>query len=188
MKLSYWENSWPLDMQACPCDAHFVDYIVRGSITNLTIFHFGTGEHHIVGRRNLELNLKNHILGITASRKEYEEYINFIIDCPFAAVYYKVLFADIYTLASQELPRFDIVTLFHLCEFYSSERSAYAPHDDRSLVDLFTQRLVDGGEIIFYNGSDAFSQTRTVIDEFEAQGKIKKRDTYKTLEIYCTSE
>ena len=40
---------------------------------------------------------------------------------------YKVLFAHIYTPNAALLPAFDFVTLFHLCEFYSPEKSAYAP-------------------------------------------------------------
>ena len=154
VRLNFWRHSWPLKPDVCPCDVDFCDFIDDNNIRDQVIFHFGTGEHHVVARRNIDLQPPNHVLAVTASEAEYGSYIKYVIDNPHAGNYYKVLFLDIYTLSDRILPRFDVVTLFHLCEFFREQTSQYAPLDDRRLLDLFISRLQPGGAIAFLSRFD----------------------------------
>src|SRR2546423_11084118 len=88
MQLNYWKASWPLLVDICPCDMHFVEYLQAEAVQDKVIFHFGTGAHHILGKMNLEAAVPNEILAITASREEYDSYIEFIIAHPLAAKTY----------------------------------------------------------------------------------------------------
>jgi hypothetical protein len=174
--------------EMCPCDIHFLEYLRANNVTDRVIFHFGTGEHHIIGKRNLETGGTNEILAITASRQEYDQYIQFIIDNPSAARTYKVIFGDIYTLTPRIIPDFDLVTLFHLCEFYDEEQSAYAQLDDSSLLALFLSKLKPGGKIFFYRESSHFARARTIIEGFVEQGEMIQVDEYKSLLAYGRPE
>lgn len=184
MQLNYWEWSWPLLTEMCPCDVHFIEYLRDNRVEDKVIFHFGTGEHHIIGKKNPIESGANEILAITASPPEYYKYIQFIIDNPSAARTYKVLFGDIYTLTPRIIPDFDLVTLFHLCEFYDEERSAYAQLDDSSLLALFLSKLNPGGKIFFYKNSSHFARARTIIEAFVRRGEMAQVDEYKTLLAY----
>lgn len=185
MQLNYWNYSWPLDVNQCPCDVQFVEYLRMHEIHDKVIFHFGTGDHHILGKANLEMTPPNEIFGITASRQEYDSYISFVVGNPIAARYYKVIFADIYTLTPRIIPDFDLVTLFHICEFYGEQTSAYAQLNDATLLDLFISKLKPGGRILFYAHSGSFDKkTRALIETFTKEGKIVKEDQYKTLLVY----
>ena len=53
-KLAYWNSTWSLDEAQCPCDVHFVQYLEEKKVSNAAIFHFGTGNHHIVGLKSAE--------------------------------------------------------------------------------------------------------------------------------------
>ena len=184
MQLNYWNDSWPLDVSECPCDVQFLEYLSKREIGNKVIFHFGTGEHHIMGKANLEMATPNEIFAITASRQEYETYIKFIIDNPAAARYYKVIFGDIYTLTPRIIPNFDLVTLFHLCEFYDEKKSSYAQLNDSSLLDLFITKLKPGGKMVFYKKSSHFNKARVIIRTFTDEQKLTREDQYKTLLVY----
>jgi len=186
MKLNHWKKSWPLNVDLCPCDVHFVEYLEEMCVTDRVIFHFGTGAHHIVGRANAKSSPPNHIVAVTASREEYAAYIDMAIDDPALATTYKAMFADIYTLSPRILPDFDLVTLFHLCEFYDPNASAYAPLDDRSLLRLFVDKLRPDGRILFYKGSGRFDLAAPIIDEFVARGLLRHERDYQTLAVYLT--
>src|SRR6267142_2851575 len=103
MRLNFFDSSWPLRADICPCDVDFLEYLKLRQIKDKIIFHFGSGAHHILGREN-HLDQPNEILAITASQGEYEDYISLIINNPMIACNYKVLFADIYTLSYRLLP------------------------------------------------------------------------------------
>jgi len=184
MQLNYWKASWPLMGDICPCDIHFAQYLRANRIQGKVIFHFGTGEHHILGKMNLESGAPNEILAITASRQEYDKYIEFIINSPVAAKTYKVIFGDVYTLTPRIIPNFDLVTLFHLCEYYDEGSSAYAELDDSSLLDLFLSKLNPGGRVFFYKGSSHFARCRAIIESFVNGAKMIQVDEYKTLLAY----
>jgi hypothetical protein len=188
MTLNYWTETWPLQVGQCPCDVHFGEYLQANGIGGKTIFHFGTGAHHVLGKINAQSPIPNEILGITASPDEYSEYIRFVIANPAAAITYKVIFADIYTMTPRMLPAFDLVTLFHLCEFYHPERSAYAPLDDERLLALFLSKLNPGGRIFWYKNSGpqrANAGATRLLEQFSQEGRIVKQDEFKSLAIYA---
>lgn len=184
-RLNYFQETWELNEEQCPCDLHFLEYLQANAVEGKTIFHFGSGAHHVVGRKNAELARPNHVLAITASPGEHQRYVELIIEHPRIAVSYKVLFADIYTLSPQMLPRFDVVTLFHLGEYYSPERSGYAPLNDATLLDLFIERLQPGGRICFYDRSWLFERARPVIQAAVAEGKLAFTGSFRTLLLYA---
>lgn len=184
VQLRYWKYSWPLRPDDCPCDLDFCDFVQDFQLHDKVIFHFGTGEHHIVGRNNATLSSPNHILAVTASQPEYAAYMDFIISNPHAATYYKVMFVDIYTLSPRILPTFDVITLFHLCEFYREQHSTYAPLDDTSLLQLFVSNLAPDGRLLFYRDSVAADKMRPIVNRFVDAGTILLEGEYKTLLIY----
>jgi SAM-dependent methyltransferase len=185
--LSYYQKAsyWALDRNQCPCDLEFVDYLKRSAIANKTIFHFGTGGHHIVGLENQKFARPNEVIGITASVPEHRAYTQLVLKDSTLAKDYKVLFADIYTLTQNTLPTFDLVALFHLCEFYLPENAASVHQNDESLVQLFLDKLNPDGKLVFYTGSWAWNQAEAIVRTFESAGKIKQIDQYKTLLIYA---
>lgn len=167
MKLNYYRGSWPLQLEYAPCDLHFVEYLEARKIAGKSIFHFGTGEHHLVGRSNYERGNPNEVFGITASKEEHDAYIDFIIGAPAASNFYRVVFGDIYTLSARMLPAFDIVTLFHLGEYYDDcpagtpeLNSEYARLNDATMLELFLSKLNPGGKIIFFTGSGGLISRR----------------------------
>ena len=201
MELNYSEQSWPLRTSDCPCDVHFVEYLAETNAKGKSIFHFGTGGHHLVGKDNHERGNPNEILGITASKDEHEAYVDFIVRNPVASNYYKVLFADIYTLSPKLLPTFDLVTLFHLAEFYDDYQlwgngpmpasrklnSEYARLNDMALVTMFGEMLNPGGKLLFYKRSDAFLDkpypAATLVNELMSQGRLVIEGEYESLMI-----
>jgi hypothetical protein len=189
MKLNCWKMSWPLDAEKCPCDIHFFDYCRTYGICDKSVFHFGTGQHHYVGIRNMELRPPNEILGVTASREEYSSYIDLIVDNPLIANYYKVLFCDIYTMRPRSTPSFDLVTLFHLCEFYSANNRAYTDGDDLSILTMFIAKLHPGGQLLFYCGSKNFAAAEVLVDRKVSEGILRKQTEFKTIVAYekCAS-
>src|SRR5450432_4074914 len=81
-KLNYWNSTWSLDEAQCPCDLHFIDYLQEMKASNAAIFHFGTGNHHILGLKMAQSDSDCAVLGITASPQEYEAYIDLLIKNP----------------------------------------------------------------------------------------------------------
>jgi len=193
VKLNYYSDPWPFE-EDHPCDLHFTQYLKDNKIEGKLIFHFGTGEHHLVGKDNYERGNPNEILGITVSKEEYEAYINFIVDNPKAANGYKVLYADIYTLSYKMLANFDIVTLFHLGDCYDEQtyseklglgtptldtarlNSAYAPLDDLGALKLFISKLNPEGKILFNTQSDGFGE-----HDFIRDGNLAVAERYGNL-------
>jgi hypothetical protein len=177
-------SSWELDPKSCPCDLQLVEYLRQKNIGDQSIFHFGTGVHHLLGRENLTLAKPNQIFGITASHPEHEAYVKLVLQERGFDQYYKVLFCDIYALTARNLPNFDIITLFHLCEFYMPSQAPFVHHDDRSLLDLFLQKLNPNGRIIFYDRSNNWHDAKLLVQAAEARGDIEPIDTYQNLLIY----
>src|SRR2546421_570700 len=67
VKMNFWDAKWDLDEAQCPCDIHFNDWIDAERLTGKTIYHFGTGKHHVVGLRQAGNGSNNAVFGITAS-------------------------------------------------------------------------------------------------------------------------
>ncbi|MBV9999772.1 MAG: hypothetical protein JO015_11755 [Verrucomicrobia bacterium] len=184
IKLNYWNRSWPLLPFVCPCDVDFVSYLRTRQISKRAIFHFGSGAHHLLGRANLEAEGPNEVLAVTASPEEHSRYVDFIVANPAAARHYKVLFTDIYTLSEALLPMFDLVTLFHLHEFYDEKKQRYAHLNDRSLLGMFLRKLSEGGLVFFYKGSNGFNLTTRTLKEYIATQRLIFHEEYKSLVIY----
>lgn len=128
------------------------------------------------------------MIGVTASAPEHQAYTQLVLKNRALAKYYKVLFADVYTLTANTLPMFDVVTLFHLCEFYLSDNASSVHQTDQSLLQLLLDKLNPGGKIAFYIGSWGWDQTQVILQALESAGKIKQVDAYKTLLIYAKNE
>ncbi len=47
-KLHLYDDTWELN-DCCPCDLQFLEFLKDRKVRNATIFHMGTGAHHMVG-------------------------------------------------------------------------------------------------------------------------------------------
>jgi hypothetical protein len=176
-------RSWPLSPSVCPCDLHFVEYLRANRVGGKTIFHFGTGEHHVVGRA-VGAAGTNDVLAITASRQEHQAYVDLIAESPRIGLHYKVLLADIYTMTANLLPRFDVVTLFHLHEFWRDDRRPVVAHDDDGVLRMFLQKLLPGGQLLFYSGSTGFPATREALERLVARRVIRQTAEFHSILVY----
>lgn len=162
-KLDLWRDPWPLDEAQCPCDVHFTRWLGEQGLRDQRIFHFGTGDHHHVG---LQAPGAGHsVIGITATEAEVSSYIKLVVENPDLGRHYKVLFSDIYQTNLGLLPSFDIVTLFHLGEFWSVNNAPFAAMDDRGLLAGMAAKVVPGGHIAFFTGSFAYDVAERLIPE-----------------------
>jgi len=182
--LQVWNDAWELSEDQCPCDVHLVEFLEAQPVRDAAIFHFGTGAHHHVGVRCATNGSGNSVLGITASRGEYEAYMDLVTERPEVSRSYKAWFGDIYLLDRKLLPVFDVVTLFHLCEFRSAESDSYRAMTDAQMARLLIGQTRPGGWVLFYSGSMAFEAARPVIAELEAGGLIQSAATFQSLLLY----
>jgi len=183
-KLHIWDAYWDLRVDECPCDVQFCDWLEKEKITNAAIFHFGTGGHHIVGIRTAENGSNNAVMGITASPQEYETFVQLAIERPDVEKTYKTFFGDIYQLDARLLPQFEVVTLFHLCEFRTEKNDAYGALTDRQVLDMFTQKTKSGGYLLFYSGSFAYDAALRIVADWEKESPVEKVGMYETLVVY----
>ena len=95
-------------------------------------------------------------------------------------------FGDIYLTNPELLPDFDVVTMFHLCEFFfpNTASKAYGGLDDAKLLDLFTAKTKRGGYILFYTRSIAFNKAEPIIAKWEKKKLVKRVGEFKTLLVY----
>jgi hypothetical protein len=182
--LNFANYFYGLDIDQCPADHHFVQWLDKSSIRRKNIFHFGTGGHHLVGMKNAELKWGNAIQGITASPQEYQAYIDLAVAQPGVMGEYKVYFGDIYQLDGRLLPQFDVVTLFHLCEFWSDKNTAYGGMNDLDLACLLADHLQPGGHMLFYSGSFAFAQAEPVIAKLRGLRPLRPIADHESLRVY----
>lgn len=185
-KMNVWEARWDLDETQCPCDIHFNEWIDVQNFNSQTIYHFGTGTHHVVGIRQTENGRGNVVFAITASIEEYEFYEQLVTEQPRVAKSYLAYFGDIYLTEPRLLPPLDIVTLFHLCEFSApnTASSDYGGLTDLQVTTALTQTLRVGGHILFYTGSFAFPDAKKVIADWERQCAVERLGEFKTLLVY----
>ena len=183
-KLNYWNETWSLDEVQCPCDIHFVEYLEGRKAKDAVVFHFGTGNHHIVGLKLAENGSNCAVLGITASPQEYDDYVDLLIRNPRLGHTYKAYFGDIYQLDSRLLPRLDYVSLFHVGEFRTPENDAYGALTDLEMTLMLADKIKPGGEVLFYTGSFAYDKAQAVEKDLVAQRPFEPAGDYKTLRIY----
>ena len=182
--LHFWDQSWDLRLAECPCDMHFLEWLEEHKIKDQSIFHFGTGSHHIVGLKTAEDGSNNAVLGITASPAEYDAYVKMLIEKPRLGHTYKAYFGDIYQLDPRLLPTFDIVTLFHTGEFRSEKNDSYGALTDLEMTKILADRMKPGGQMLFYSGSYAFDVSQRVFEELVNTGVLADAGTFKTLRIF----
>ena len=103
-KMNYWGEKWDLHVDICPCDVHFNEWVEASKIVGKTIYHFGTGTHHVVGLRQAELG--NTVFAITASKEEYDAYVALVTGNSRVAKSYLAYFGDIYLAQSAAVARF----------------------------------------------------------------------------------
>jgi len=181
-KLNYWNETWSLDEKQCPCDIHFCEYLQEKGVEGAAIFHFGTGNHHIVGLKTAAANCA--VLGITASPQEYDDYVELLIKNPRLGHTYKAYFGDIYQLDARLLPEFDYATLFHVGEFRTPENDAYGALTDLDMTLLLADKVKPGGEIHFYTGSFAYDKADGVARELAKLRPFEDKGLYKSLRIF----
>lgn len=180
--LDLWKDPWPLDEKQCPCDVHFTRYLAEKNLKEQAIFHFGTGDHHHVG---LQAPAGGHaVLGITATEAEYSSYIRLAVSNPQLGRFYKVLFSDIYQTNLRLLPVFDIVTLFHLGEFWSQNNAPFASFDDAGLLDGMAGKVAPGGLVMFYTGSFAYDVAARLIPDWAKKHGFGEEERFETLRIF----
>ena len=183
-KLNFWDATWSLDEKQCPCDIHFLDYLEDRRITNADIFHMGTGNHHIVGLKTAAAGAGNHVLGITASKAEYDDYMRLLIDNPRLGFTYKAYFGDIYQIDRRLLPQLDFATLFHIGEYRTEASDKYGALTDNAMTLVLADKLKPGGEIHFYAGSFAADKGEAAGKELMKQRGFMDAGSYKTLRIF----
>jgi SAM-dependent methyltransferase len=183
-KLNIHTETWHLNVDSCPCDVHFNDFIDAEGIRDAAIFHFGTGAHHVVGMAAAESGRNNAVLAITASIGEYECYVKLLVGRPKIGRAYKAYFGDIYQLDGRLLPQFDLVTLFHLCEYRTPVQDHYGALTDLEVTEVLVDRLKPDGRVLFYTGSTSFHHARAVIATLEEQQRIERESDFKTLRVY----
>lgn len=186
LKMNYWTDKWPLMVDVCPCDVHFNDWVAHKKLKNKLIYHFGTGTHHVIGIKQATNKSGNTVFAITASKEEYEAYVELSTTKAQVSKNYLTYFGDIYLSNPKLLPDFDVVTLFHLCEFLfpNTTSKAYGGMDDAQLLDMFTAKTKPGGYILFYMRSIAFIKAEPIIKKWEKKAKVKRVGEFKTLLVY----
>jgi hypothetical protein len=182
--MNFYHTGWDLDVDVCPCDVHFTDFLAEKKIRDATIFHFGTGTHHHVGVTCAENDSNNAVLGITASREEIDAYTKLAVERPQVTRTYKAFFGDIYLLEPRLLPEFDAICLPHVHEFWGPNNVAYGAMTDRQMVDLLTAKTKPGGYIAFYTKSMAWDQAGPLVAKWSKEQPVTDEGLYKTLAIY----
>jgi SAM-dependent methyltransferase len=184
LQMNYWGEKWDLHVNVCPCDVHVNEWIEARKLVGKTIYHFGTGTHHVVGRRQAELG--NAVLAITASKEEHEAYVALVTENALLAKSYVAYFGDIYLTNRDLLPDFDVVTMVHLCEFShpNTASAEYGGLTDRQLLDLFTAKTRPGGHLLFYTGSKDFEKAEPVIAAWAREQPVERVEEFKTLWVY----
>jgi hypothetical protein len=182
--LQIWDVNWSLDEQQCPCDIHFTEWLERNQVKGRTIFHFGTGFHHHVGLKNHSNGSPNTILAITASPGEHAEFVRLATEHETLSRHYLAYFGDIYLMNPTMLPRFEIVTLFHLGEYRGDSQDAYGGHTDRQVTELLLDQMTTGGHVLLFNGSFAYDIAARIAGELVAAGRLVYRERYKSIEVY----
>ena len=186
LKMNYWGEQWELHPDVCPCDVHFNEWVEANGITNKVIYHFGTGTHHVVGRRQAELERATRCSPSRRRRRNTTPMCRWSSRMRGWPNPTSVYFGDIYLTNARLLPDFDVVTMFHLCEFSSPNTTSaeYGGLSDRALLDLFTEKTRSGGHILFYQGSKDFDQAQPVIAAWEKQRPVERLADFKSLLVY----
>jgi hypothetical protein len=180
------KGGWALD-PVCPCDVQLVKYCRARGIRGQVVFHMGSGLHHLVGQELCQPGLDNQVLSVTRSRDEMLTYVDRVIAEPEFGRRYRLLFADLHTLSSAELPRFDLVALFHLCEEHAVAGidPAEAFLEGMQVVQVFLRRLKPSGRLAFYGGSTGRAAVGAITRTLERTGALRQVDVQGPLSIWA---
>jgi hypothetical protein len=184
--MNFWDAKWDLDEAQCPCDVHLNEWIEARRLTAKTIYHFGTGKHHVVGVRQASNGSGNVVFGITASPEEYEAYVRLVTERPQISKSYLCYFGDIYLTNPRLLPAFDLVALFHLGEFIcdSTTSAEYGGLSDLALTRALIGNTRPGAHILIFKGSFAHDKAEAVAAELEQAKEVGFVEAYKSLLVY----
>lgn len=186
--LHFWDAYWDHRPAECPCDEDFVRWLDETGIRDASIYHFGTGGHHYVGVECASPERRNAVLGITAAPQEHETYVKLAIERPEILRHYNASFGDIYLINPKLLPDFDVVTLFHLCEFRGPQNDAYGALTDREVTDILTAKLKPGGYMLFFPGSFAWDRAndsaKDVVAAWETEADVEPAGRWRSLLVY----
>ena len=187
-KLHFWDAYWDHRPAECPCDEDFVRWLDETGIRDASIYHFGTGGHHYVGIECASPERRNAVLGITAAPQEHETYVKLAIEQPEILRHYNAIFGDIYLINPKLFPDFDVVTLFHLCEFRGPQNDAYSALTDREVTDILTDKLKPGGYMLFFPGSFAWDRAndsaKDVVAAWEKEADVEPVGRWRSLLVY----
>lgn len=183
LKMNLWDAKWDLDEAQCPCDIHFNQWIEANKVANKTIYHFGTGTHHIVGLTQAANGSNNVVFGITASIVEYEAYIKLVNERPQLSKNYLAYFGDIYLTNPRLIPPINIATMFHAGEYIGENTTtpAYGGVDDLGVTRILLDRMRPDGHVLFYTGSFAFDKADAIADTLAREKKLERVGTFKSL-------
>jgi hypothetical protein len=186
LKMNYWTDKWDLHEDVCPCDVHFNEWVTEQKLTKKDIYHFGTGTHHVVGREQAQNGSGNTVFAITASIEEYDAFVKLVSENARVNAGYLAYFGDIYLTNPRLLPQFDVVTMFHLCEFFfpNTASAEYGGLTDLKLLNLFTEKTRPGGYILFYQRSMGAEKTKALLPEWEKAQPVERVGEFKTLLVY----
>jgi hypothetical protein len=186
VRMNFWDSKWDLDVAQCPCDIHFNDWVDAEKLTGKTIYHFGTGTHHVIGIRQATNGSNNVVFGITASPGEYNTYIQLVTERPQIAKSYLCYFGDIYLTNPRLLPAFDIVALFHLGEFIDQSTTSpeYGGLSDLGVTRALLENTRPGGNVLIYSESFAHDRAEAVAAELEAAKEIAFVGKFEKLLVY----
>jgi len=176
-------HGWPFRPGVCPCDGDFVEWLTARGVRGRSVFHLGTGAHHLVGLENQSRGLDNDVLGLTLAPREHRSYVRAMLREPALGRHYKVLFADLHSLCAAALPRFDVATLFHLGEFGDLSSPARRM-DEKGVLDLLCEQLVPGGRVLFYKGSFGYERAALLIAAKAQAGDIRHDEDFRSLRVY----
>lgn len=182
--LNIYDDTWELNEGGCPCDLHLLDFLKDRQVRNATIFHMGTGAHHVVGIRAVEGGTNNAVIGITASPGEHERYIKLGVENPRAHASYKAFFGDIYQLDARLLPPLDVVSLFHLCEFRTEKNDRYGALTDLEVARLLWDQLRPGGYMLFYKLSMSYDKAVPNIARLRTERVMVEEPDFKALQVF----
>ena len=187
IEMNYWQGKyWDMQDDLCPCDNHFNEWVEAEGIRGKTIYHMGTGTHHVVGTRQGQSGSGNRVFAITASKEEYDAYVKLVTENVRVAKNYLCYFGDFYLSNAELLPEFDVVTLFHLCEFFCPNTASadYGGRTDYQVLELLTDRTRINGHVLFYTKSMSFETAAPIIADWEKMHEVERVGAFKTLLVY----
>ena len=186
--LNIWDDHWDFRPEDCPCDVDLVAWLDEKGIRDAAIYHFGTGGHHHVGIECARPERRNSVLAITAAPQEHDSFVRLARERPEVLRFYNAVFGDIYLLNERLLPEFDVVTLFHLCEFRGPANDAYGALTDLEVTRILTRRLKPGGYLLFFPGSFAWDRAndsaKHIVAAWERDGGVERVGTFRSLLVY----